>query len=97
MDACGLTVRDEPPWTGDFMKKKSVANKKKRPTTVGSGRLVRLLRSHAKNLMRLKRIFDKSEHHGYSWNIEEAASYLTESAKTMERRAKAEKQPNVES
>lgn len=31
---------DEPPWTGDFMKKKSVANKKRRPTTVGSGTLV---------------------------------------------------------
>jgi hypothetical protein len=34
-------VPDEPPWTGYFMKKKSVANKKRRPTTVGSGRLVR--------------------------------------------------------
>ena len=35
---------DEPPWTRGFMKKKSEANKKRRPTTVGSGRLVRRLR-----------------------------------------------------
>ena len=70
-------------------------SKKKSVTAVVSSDLVRLLRSHAKNLMRLKRTFDKSEHHGYSWNIEEAASYLTESANTMERRAKAEKQPNT--
>ena len=43
------------------MKKKSVANKKRRPTTVGSGRLVRRLVEAAKDYREMEIISFRSE------------------------------------